>query len=193
MSIALADLEQAVMDLLRAQPAFAGWKKKGKRCLWRTCGEVQQGAELIRYRGSFDNAQHLSLGVYASFPCEREWPVYVPAEIWNKGRLYRRAYLKPGDGLIDEPTLGSGAVLTIHNEQELANWLAALPADIENHLAPGWRATSRWNRPGMNTAFPAGAWQRPASSRMRIRRAEPAAYHHKRDSYPARSRSATRA
>ncbi|WZB71926.1 hypothetical protein WJ968_09505 [Achromobacter xylosoxidans] len=85
MSIALADLEQAVMDLLRAQPAFAGWKKKGKRCLWRTCGEVQQGAELIRYRGSFDNAQHLSLGVYASFPCEREWPVYVPVEIWNKG------------------------------------------------------------------------------------------------------------
>ena len=84
MSIALADLEQAVMDLLRAQPAFAGWKKKGKRCLWRTCGEVQQGAELIRYRGSFDNAQHLSLGVYASFPCEREWPVYVPAEIWNR-------------------------------------------------------------------------------------------------------------
>ena len=139
MSIALADLEQAVMDLLRAQPAFAGWKKKGKRCLWRTCGEVQQGAELIRYRGSFDNAQHLSLGVYASCPCEREWPVDVPAEIWNKGRLYRRAYLKPGDGLIDEPTLGSGAVLTIHNEQELANWLAALPADIENHLAP-WLA-----------------------------------------------------
>ena len=117
MSIALADLEQAVMDLLRAQPSRVG--RKGKRCLWRTCGEVQQGAELIRYRGSFDNAQHLSLGVYASFPCEREWPVYVPAEIWNKGRLYRRAYLKPGDGLIDEPTLGSGAVLTIHNEQ---NW-----------------------------------------------------------------------
>ena len=103
---------------------------------------MQQGAELIRYRGSFDNAQHLSLGVYASFPCEREWPVYVPAEIWNKGRLYRRAYLKPGDGLIDEPTLGSGAVLTIHNGQELANWLAALPADIENHLAPGWRYQS---------------------------------------------------
>ena len=136
MSIALADLEQAVMDPARAA-GLRGLEEKGKRCLWRTCGEVQQGAELIRYRGSFDNAQHLSLGVYASFPCEREWPVYVPAEIWNKGRLYRRAYLKPGDGLIDEPTLGSGAVLTIHNEQELANWLAALPADIENHLAPG--------------------------------------------------------
>ncbi|WZB71927.1 hypothetical protein WJ968_09510 [Achromobacter xylosoxidans] len=57
----------------------------------------------------------------------------------EQGRLYRRAYLKPGDGLIDEPTLGSGAVLTIHNEQELANWLAALPVDIENHLAP-WLA-----------------------------------------------------
>ena len=159
MSIALADLEQAVMDLLRAQPAFAGWKKKGKRCLWRTCGEVQQGAELIRYRGSFDNAQHLSLGVYASFPCERMAGLCAGRDL-EQGRLYRRAYLKPGDGLIDEPTLGSGAVLTIHNEQELANWLAALPADIENHLAPGWRATSRWNRPGMNTAFPAGAWQR---------------------------------
>ena len=33
-------------------------------------------------------------------------------------------------------------MLTIHNEQELANWLAALPADIENHLAPGWRYQS---------------------------------------------------
>ena len=83
MSIALADLEQAVMDLLRAQPP-SRWKKKQALPV-ADLGEVQQGAELIRYRGSFDNAQHLSLGVYASFPCEREWPVYVPAEIWNKG------------------------------------------------------------------------------------------------------------
>ncbi|WZB60327.1 hypothetical protein WJ970_19945 [Achromobacter xylosoxidans] len=193
MSIALADLEQAVMDLLRAQPAFAGWKKKGKRCLWRTCGEVQQGAELIRYRGSFDNAQHLSLGVYASFPCEREWPVYVPVEIWNKGRLYRRAYLKPGDGLIDEPTLGSGAVLTIHNEQELANWLAALPTDIENHLAPWLARYQSLEQAWYEYRIPSWRLAVPASSRMRIRRAEPAAYHHKRDSYPARSRPATRA
>ena len=43
MPIALADLEQGVMERLRAQPAFAGWKKKGKRCLWRACGELQQG------------------------------------------------------------------------------------------------------------------------------------------------------
>ena len=192
MSIALADLEQAVMDLLRAQPAFAGWKKRQALPV----ADLRRGAA----RRGADPLSRLLRQCTAPVPgrvrvlsVRKEWPVYVPAEIWNKGRLYRRAYLKPGDGLIDEPTLGSGAVLTIHNEQELANWLAALPADIENHLAPGWRATSRWNRPGMNTAFPAGAWQRPASSRMRIRRAEPAAYHHKRDSYPARSRSATRA
>jgi len=136
MPIALTDLEQGVMALLRTQPAFAGWKKKGKRCLWRACGELQQGVELIRYKGSFDNAQHVSLGVYVSFPYEKEWPVYVPAEVWNKGRMYRRAYLKPGEALVQEPTLGSGAVLTISDEQDMEDWLSTLAADVENHLAP---------------------------------------------------------
>lgn len=136
MSIALADLEQGVMELLRAQPAFAGWKKKGKRCLWRACGELQQGVELIRYKGSFEDAQHVSLGVYVSFPYEKEWPVYVPAEVWNKGRMYRRAYLKPGETLAHEPTLGSGAVLTIRDEQNMKDWLTTLAADAENQLAP---------------------------------------------------------
>lgn len=136
MPIALADLEQGVMELLRAQPAFAGWKKKGKRCLWRAYGELQQGVELIRYKGSFDDAQHVSLGVYVSFPYEKEWPVYVPAEVWNKGRLYRRAYLKPREGLIQDPTLGSGAVFKISSAQDLKDWLSTLAADVENHLAP---------------------------------------------------------
>lgn len=136
MPIALSELEQGVMGLLRAQPVFAGWKKKGKRCLWRACGELQQGVELILYKGSFDNAQHVSLGVYVSFPYEKEWPVYVPADIWNKGRLYRRAYLKPQAGLIQEPTLGSGAVLKISHEQDLEIWLSTLATDVENHLAP---------------------------------------------------------
>lgn len=139
MPIALSELEQGVMGLLRAQPVFAGWKKKGKRCLWRACGELQQGVELILYKGSFDNAQHVSLGVYVSFPYEKEWPVYVPAEIWNKGRLYRRAYLKPQAGLIQEPTLGSGAVLKISDEQDLEIWLSTLATDVENHLAPWFR------------------------------------------------------
>ena len=85
MSIALADLEQAVMDLLRAQPAFAGWKKRASVACGGPAARCSKARSWIRYRGSFDNAQHLSLGVYASFPCEREWPVYVPAEIWNKG------------------------------------------------------------------------------------------------------------
>ncbi|MGS1010916.1 hypothetical protein [Achromobacter anxifer] len=136
MPIALAELEQGVMGMLRAQPAFAGWKKKGKRCLWRACGELQQGVELIRYKGSFDNAQHVSLGVYVSFPYEKEWPVYVPAEIWNKGRLYRRAYLKPRAGLIQEPTLGSGAVLKVSDQQDMEELLSTLAADVENHLSP---------------------------------------------------------
>lgn len=136
MPIALADLEQGVMELLRAQPAFAGWKKKGKRCLQQAYGELQQGVELIRYKDAFENAQRVSLGVYVSFPYEKEWPVYVPPDIWNKGRLYRRAYLKPGEGLVQEPTLGSGAVLEICNAEDLAKWLSTLPADTENHLAP---------------------------------------------------------
>lgn len=40
MPIAFTDLEQNMLGSLRAQPAFAGWKKKGKRRLWRACGDV---------------------------------------------------------------------------------------------------------------------------------------------------------
>jgi len=75
------------------------------------------------------------LGLYVSVPCEREWPVYVPAEIWDKGRLYRRAYLVPGHGLVDEPTFASGASVAVATPEDLAAWLAALPDDIDAHVA----------------------------------------------------------
>ena len=96
---------------------------------------MEQGVELIRYKASFDNRQWVSLGLYVSVPCEREWPVYVPAEIWDKGRLYRRAYLVPGHGLVDEPTFASGASVAVATPEDLAAWLAALPDDIDAHVA----------------------------------------------------------
>ena len=139
MPIAFTDLEQNVLEALRAQPAFAGWRKKGKRCLWRACGDVQQGVELVRYQSSFENAQWVSLGLYASVPYDKEWPVYVPPEVWNKGRLYRRVYLKPGAGLIEDNSLGGGAVLKITGADELAAWLETLPADVEHHVVPWLR------------------------------------------------------
>ncbi|MFY1914023.1 hypothetical protein ACOTB6_20850 [Achromobacter xylosoxidans] len=98
MPIAFDPIELGFMETLRAQPAFAGWRKRRKRCLWRALGDVEQGVELLRYRESFENRQLVSLGLYVSVPCEREWPVYVPPEVWSKGRLYRRACLVPGQG-----------------------------------------------------------------------------------------------
>src|SRR6478609_6306675 len=90
MPIDFEPIENSFMETLRPHPAFAGWRKKRKRCLWRKVGDVEQGVELIRYKDSFENRQRVSLGLYVSVPYEREWPVYVPTEIWDKGRLYRR-------------------------------------------------------------------------------------------------------
>ncbi|MFC0258581.1 hypothetical protein CEY09_16055 [Achromobacter marplatensis] len=139
MPIEFEQIESVFMDTLRAHSAFAGWKKKRKRCLWRALGDVQQGVELIRYKASFDNRQLVSVGLYVSVPCEREWPVYVPTEIWDKGRLYRRAYLVPGQGLVDEPTFASGASIAIASAEALAAWLATLPADIDAHVTPWFK------------------------------------------------------
>ena len=127
-------IEKGFMEVLRSQPAFTGWKKKRKRCLWRALGDVEQGVELIRYKASFENTQWVSLAVHVSVPCEREWPVYVPTEIWDKGRLYRRAYLVSGQGLANEPTFASGALLAITSPEELATWLGMLPGDIDKHV-----------------------------------------------------------
>lgn len=140
MPIDFEPIEQAFMQTLRAQPAFAGWKTRRKRCLWRALADgVEQGVELLRYRDSFENRQLVSLGLYVSVPCEREWPVYVPAEVWNKGRLYRRACLVPGQGLVAEATLGSGAVVELCSPADLARWLATLPADIDRHVGPWFK------------------------------------------------------
>ncbi|CAB3696772.1 MULTISPECIES: hypothetical protein [Achromobacter] len=137
MPIDFEPIEQAFMQTLRAQPAFAGWKKRRKRCLWRALADgVEQGVELLRYRDSFENRQLVSLGLYVSVPCEREWPVYVPPDVWDKGRLYRRACLAPGQGLVGEATLGSGAVIELCSPDDLARWLAVLPADIERYVGP---------------------------------------------------------
>ncbi|MCZ8406430.1 hypothetical protein O9649_01400 [Achromobacter dolens] len=137
MPIDFEPIEREFMQTLRAQAAFAGWKTRRKRCLWRALADgVEQGVELLRYRASFENRQLVSLGIYASVPCEREWPVYMPPEVWHKGRLYRRACLVPGQGLVDEATLGSGAVIELSSPADLADWLATVPADIERHVAP---------------------------------------------------------
>ncbi|WMD19128.1 hypothetical protein RAS12_21215 [Achromobacter seleniivolatilans] len=132
-------IEKGFMETLRPQPAFAGWKKKRKRCLWRALGDVEQGVELLRYQASFENRQLVSLALYASVPYEREWPVYVPQEVWHKGRLFRRAYLVPEQGLVDEPTFASGASVALTSQEELASWLATLPADIDQHVAPWFK------------------------------------------------------
>lgn len=129
-------IEDGFIDTLRPQPAFAGWRKKRKRCLWRALGEVEQGVELVRYHASFENRQLVSLGLYVSVPCEREWPVHVPPEVWHKGRLYRRAYMVPGQGLVDEPTFASGASIALCSPVDLSAWLETLPADIEQYAAP---------------------------------------------------------
>lgn len=142
MPIEFEPIESGFMQILRAQPALtvrAGWKKKRKRCLWRALGEVEQGIELVRHQTSFENRQLVSLGLYVSVPCEREWPVYVPAEVWDKGRLYRRAYLVPGQGLVDEPSFASGAPVALTSPEDLAQWLATLPADVDAHVLPWFK------------------------------------------------------
>ncbi|WP_255469123.1 hypothetical protein [Achromobacter sp. UMC46] len=60
--------------------------------------------------------------------------MYVPTEVWDKGRLYRRTYLVPGQGLTNEPTFASGATLAITSPDELAAWIGTLPSDIEQHV-----------------------------------------------------------
>lgn len=136
MPIEFDPIESGFMEVFRPHPAFSGWRKKRKRCLWRAVGDVEQGVELVRYKDSFENRQHVSVSLYVSVPCEREWPVYVPAEVWHKGRLYRRAYLVPGESLVSEPTLGSGATIALTSPEDLAAWLATLPADIDKYIAP---------------------------------------------------------
>lgn len=137
MPIDMADIETGVMGVLRAAPAFAGWKKKGKRVLWRALdGDLHQAVELVRYKAAFENRQLISIGVLVSFPYEREWPVYVPEEVWHKGRLYRRAYLVPGQEAIEHPRGDSGHVLVFTNPDEFQQWLPTLPAEIDAHLAP---------------------------------------------------------
>jgi len=139
MPIDFEPIENGFMETLRPHPAFAGWRKKRKRCLWRKVGDVEQGVELIRYKDSFENRQRVSLGLYVSVPDEREWPVYVPTEIWHKGRLYRRAYLVPNQGLVDDNSFASGALIALSSEEELAAWLATLAADIGPHVAPWFK------------------------------------------------------
>ncbi|MDQ8035432.1 MAG: hypothetical protein REJ50_25795 [Bordetella sp.] len=136
MPIDFAPIEDGFMNLVRAHPAFAGWRKKRKRSLWRSVGEVEQAIELIRYKDSFENRQLVSIGLSVSVPCEREWPVYVPPDVWHKGRLYRRAFLVPGQGLVPEDAFASGAPVALCEPADLAGWLATLPADIERHVAP---------------------------------------------------------
>ncbi|MGH8815385.1 MAG: hypothetical protein ACREX5_02250 [Achromobacter pestifer] len=131
-------IEKGFMETVHSHPAFVGWKKRRKRSLWQALGDVSQGVELIRHKASFDNMQWVSLGLFVSVPYERHWPesIDVLSDIWDKGRLYRRAYLIPGRGLTEDPTLGSGAVIKISSPEDLADWLAAMPADIEQFAAP---------------------------------------------------------
>ncbi|MDX3984797.1 MAG: hypothetical protein QHC88_06035 [Achromobacter sp.] len=136
MPLDFALIEDGLMDVLRPHPAFAGWRKKRKRCLWRMVGEVEQGMVLNRYKDSFENRQLVSIGVYVSVPHEGGWPVYVPPEVWDKGRLYRRAYLVLGKGLVPEDTLASGAPVALCEPEDLRAWLATLPQDIEQYMAP---------------------------------------------------------
>lgn len=77
-------------------------------------------------------------------------------EVWNKGRMYRRAYLKPGEGLVQEPTLGSGAVLKISDAHDMEDWLSTLATDVENHLAPGFSGIRRWRRHRTSIEFHPG-------------------------------------
>lgn len=129
------ELERGVAGVLRQHPGFAGWRKPSKRMLRETLGDLQRGVELIRYKASFENHQMIGIGAFVSFPTEEpSWP--VPPEVWRKGRLFRRAYLVPGTGMVDEDTLGSGAVIALHDADELAAFLAALPADLDDHVEP---------------------------------------------------------
>ncbi|MGV2866561.1 hypothetical protein [Achromobacter sp. AGC39] len=136
MPLDFALIEDGFMDVLRPLPAFAGWRKKRKRCLWHMVGEVEQGLTLNRYKDSFENRQLVSLGVYVSVPHDGGWPVYVPPEVWDKGRLYRRAYLVPGKGLVSEDTFASGAPVALCEPDDLRVWLDALPDNIERYVAP---------------------------------------------------------
>lgn len=138
MPINFQPIEDGFMDLVRPHPAFAGWRKR-KRCLWRTINEVEQGLVLNRYKDSFENRQLVSIGVYVSIPHKGDWPVYVPTEVWDKGRLYRRAYLVPGQGLVPEDTFASGAPVALCEHEELPAWLATLPDDIDQHIAPWFK------------------------------------------------------
>ena len=163
-----------------ARAAASRLEEKAKRCLWRACGEVQQA------RADLAIAAPSTMHSTCPWACTRPFRAKGNGRSMCRPRSGTRAActaapIWAGDGS------RSGAVLTIHNGQELATgWRPA--GRHREPPAPGWRATSRWNRPGMNTAFPAGAW-RPASSRMRIRRAEHAACRRKRTRrLPCRSR-----
>ncbi len=86
-----------------------------------------------------------------------------PTDVWDKGRLYRRAYLVPGQGL-SEDTFASGAPVSCANPKSPPAWLATLPDDIDQHIAPWFKQFERWKPPQTTIKFEVAATEGWADS-----------------------------